>query len=170
MRVTHRGAALGALLAAAVPAASAVAQGSGTSHDNWFHHNLVNTRGDECVDTKENSAANLVESNDCTGRRDPGTHISGTPFRADHSHENLGAEVRVDGDIPDGGIRNDTEGNALPFNSAGASSSKPPRRARCATAPWQATPTVTRQEPVDTVAPRRTPHDPTPHNTRHNQQ
>ncbi|WP_028646690.1 hypothetical protein [Nocardiopsis sp. CNT312] len=248
MRVTHRGAALGALLAAAVPAASTGAPRSAHDYCVSSHRSDTNT-GARCapfvgIQRALDSAGRVSTVHPAPGLsfrdfagRSPGGTVTGptstvvqssgtsraaaearhgdvrlTGFTVDPTQESgyrkkpvhamglapgcgvdglpiaridlhgsredrvrlrspsVGAEVRVGGDAPDGGTRNNTEGNALPFNSAGATSSKPPRRARDATAPWQAAPTATRQEPVDTVASRRTPHDLTPHNTRHNQQ
>ncbi|MEU3224736.1 DUF1565 domain-containing protein [Streptomyces sp. NPDC006976] len=94
------------------------------SRDNWIHHNLINTQGNECVDIKENSTANLVERNDCTGQRDPNSagldaRGSGNTFRANRSHDNVGAGVRVGGDTPADGTRNTIEGNVLLSNAAG---------------------------------------------------
>ncbi|MEU3177237.1 right-handed parallel beta-helix repeat-containing protein [Streptomyces albidoflavus] len=94
------------------------------SRDNWIHHNKIDTQGNECVDIKENSTANLVEHNDCTGQRDPNSAAldargSGNTFRANRSHDNVGAGVRVGGDTPTDGIHNTIEGNVLLSNAAG---------------------------------------------------
>lgn len=94
------------------------------SRDNWIHHNVIDTQGNECVDIKENSTANLVERNDCTGQRDPNSagldaRGSGNTFRANRSHHNLGAGVRVGGDTPTDGTHNNIYGNMILFNAAG---------------------------------------------------
>ncbi|MEU9734800.1 DUF1565 domain-containing protein [Streptomyces sp. NPDC048002] len=94
------------------------------SRDNWIHHNRIDTQGNECVDIKENSTANLVEHNDCTGQRDPNSagldaRGSGNTFRANRSHHNVGAGVRVGGDTPTDGTGNTIEGNVLLSNAAG---------------------------------------------------
>lgn len=94
------------------------------SRDNWIHHNRIDTQGNECVDIKENSTANLVEHNDCTGQRDPlsaglDARGSGNTFRANRSYDNLGAGVRVGGDTPTDGTGNNIEGNTLLSNAAG---------------------------------------------------
>lgn len=94
------------------------------SRDNWIHHNRIDTQGNECVDIKENSTANLVERNDCTGQRDPlsaglDARGSGNTFLANRSYDNVGAGVRVGGDTPTDGIDNNIEGNTLLSNAAG---------------------------------------------------
>ncbi|MFI5593902.1 DUF1565 domain-containing protein [Amycolatopsis sp. NPDC051758] len=94
------------------------------SRDNRIHHNLIDTQGNECVDIKENSTANLVEHNDCTGQRDPDSagldaRGSGNTFRANRAHDNIGAGVRVGGDTPTDGTSNNIEGNILLSNAAG---------------------------------------------------
>ncbi|QHY94409.1 hypothetical protein SSPS47_04615 [Streptomyces sp. S4.7] len=94
------------------------------SRDNWIHHNRIDTRGNECVDIKENSTANLVERNDCTGQLDPNSagldaRGSGNTFKANRSYGNVGAGVRVGGDTPADGTRNNIEGNVLLSNAAG---------------------------------------------------
>ncbi|MFB8774917.1 hypothetical protein [Streptomyces broussonetiae] len=94
------------------------------SRDNWIHHNRIDTQGNECVDIKENSTANLVEHNDCTGQRDPNSagldaRGSGNTFRANRSYDNAGAGIRVGGDTPTDGTRNNIVGNVLLSNAAG---------------------------------------------------
>ncbi|MCI0384968.1 DUF1565 domain-containing protein [Streptomyces sp. CNQ085] len=94
------------------------------SRDNRIHHNRIDTRGNECVDIKENSTANLVDHNVCTGQQDPKSagldaRGSGNTFRANLSYGNVGAGVRVGGDTPTDGTANNIEGNVLLHNSAG---------------------------------------------------
>ncbi|MBD0841502.1 nitrous oxide reductase family maturation protein NosD [Streptomyces sp. TRM68416] len=94
------------------------------SRDNRIHHNTIDTRGNECVDIKENSTANLVEHNDCTGQRDTSSggldaRGSGNTFRYNTVHDNLGAGVRLGGVTPEEGLRNNVYGNTITGNAKG---------------------------------------------------
>jgi parallel beta helix pectate lyase-like protein len=94
------------------------------SNDNWVHHNSFNTQGNECVDIKEASSANVVEDNICTGQRDPESggfdaRGSGNVFRRNESYGNAGAGIRLGGDTPADGTGNDVYGNMIHDNRAG---------------------------------------------------
>jgi hypothetical protein len=97
------------------------------SNANWVHDNHFDTRGNECVDIKEGASGNVVEGNDCTGQRDPesagfDSRGDGNVFRANDSHDNLGAGVRLGGHTVAGrvyGVGNDVIGNRLLGNARG---------------------------------------------------
>jgi hypothetical protein len=94
------------------------------SRDNRVHHNAIDTQGNECVDVKENSTANLVDHNSCTGQKDPQSagfdaRGSGNTFRSNTSFANLGAGIRFGGDTPTDGTNNDAHGNVITNNAAG---------------------------------------------------
>lgn len=94
------------------------------SRDNRIHHNRIDTQGNECVDIKENSTANLVDHNDCTGQRDPksaglDSRGSGNAFLRNRVHDNLGAGIRFGGDTPADGTANDAVGNSIRRNAQG---------------------------------------------------
>jgi hypothetical protein len=95
------------------------------SSANWIHHNHFNTQGNECVDIKEASSANLVEYNTCTGQQDPKSggfdaRGSGNIFRYNESYGNRGAGIRLGGDKASDGIDNQVYGNYLHGNQGGA--------------------------------------------------
>jgi Right handed beta helix region/Protein of unknown function (DUF1565) len=94
------------------------------SNANWVHDNTFDTQGNECVDVKEASSANLVERNTCTGQRDPESggfdaRGSGNIFRLNRSYGNAGAGVRLGGDRTTDGTANDVYDNAIYDNRAG---------------------------------------------------
>lgn len=94
------------------------------SRDNWVHHNTIDSQGNECVDIKENSTANLVEHNDCTGQKDPESagfdaRGSGNTFRYNASYGNVGAGIRFGGDTAADGVDNDAYGNTITGNAKG---------------------------------------------------
>lgn len=94
------------------------------SRDNHVFGNVINTLGNECVDIKENSTANLVEANVCTGQKDPQSagfdaRGSGNTFRYNVARGNLGAGIRFGGDTPTDGTGNDAYGNVITDNAAG---------------------------------------------------
>jgi hypothetical protein len=94
------------------------------SRDNWIHSNVIDTQGNECVDIKENSTANLVENNDCTGQLDPDSagldaRGSGNIFRGNRSYNNLGAGIRVGGHLETDGTHTDMYDNVLFGNGVG---------------------------------------------------
>lgn len=94
------------------------------SRHNRVHHNRFDTRGNECVDIKEDSTANVVEYNDCTGQRDPNSggfdsRGNGNTFRYNRVHGNLGAGIRFGGDTETDGIDNDAYRNTITGNAAG---------------------------------------------------
>ncbi|MEU1811788.1 DUF1565 domain-containing protein [Micromonospora aurantiaca (nom. illeg.)] len=94
------------------------------SRDNRIHHNHIDTRGNECVDIKENSTANTVEFNWCTGQQDPNSagfdaRGSGNTFRWNASVGNRGAGIRFGGDTAADGVDNDAYGNLIRGNAAG---------------------------------------------------
>lgn len=97
------------------------------SRDNWIHHNVMNTQGNECVEMKEGATANLVEQNSCTGQLDPdsggiGVRGNGNIIRYNVVYGNVGAGVRLGGHEVDGiqyGVANEIYGNQLFNNVAG---------------------------------------------------
>jgi hypothetical protein len=94
------------------------------SDGNWIHHNLMNTQGNECVDIKEGSSANIVERNQCTGQRDTesaglDSRGSGNVLRFNTVANGAGAGIRLGGDGPNDGINNDVYGNTLKGNRNG---------------------------------------------------
>ena len=94
------------------------------SSANWIHDNSFNTQGNECVDIKEASSANLVEHNTCTGQQDPNSagfdaRGSGNIFRYNESFGNVGAGIRLGGDGAADGIDNQVYDNSFHDNRAG---------------------------------------------------
>jgi hypothetical protein len=97
------------------------------SHHNWVHHNVMDTRGNECVEIKEGGYANLIEHNLCTGQLDPdsagiGARGNKNIIRYNTIYSNVGAGVRLGGHEVDGiqyGVNNDVYGNSLLGNIAG---------------------------------------------------
>lgn len=110
------------------------------SSGNWIHDNTFNTQGNECVDIKEASAANLVEHNRCTGQSDPNSggfdaRGNGNIFRYNESYGNAGAGVRLGGDTATAGIDNEVYANNLHDNRAGGIAfQKAPQRTICGNA------------------------------------
>lgn len=95
------------------------------SNANWIHHNIFNTRGNECVDIKEGSSGNIVEHNRCTGQRDKKSagldaRGSGNTFRHNVVYGNRGAGIRLGGDEDDDGIGNSAYSNTLRDNAVGS--------------------------------------------------
>jgi hypothetical protein len=98
--------------------------GPDESSANWIHHNSFNTQGNECVDIKESSSANLVEHNICTGQQDPNSggfdaRGGGNIFRHNESFGNVGAGIRLGGDGPADGTENQVYHNNFHDNQAG---------------------------------------------------
>ncbi|MEZ4731645.1 MAG: extracellular solute-binding protein [Caldilineaceae bacterium] len=97
------------------------------STKNWVHHNVINTQGNECVEAKEGSSANLIEYNTCTGQLDPdsagiGSRGNGNIIRYNRVYGNVGAGVRLGGHEVDDlqyGVQNEVYGNQLVNNVAG---------------------------------------------------
>lgn len=94
------------------------------SNDNWIHDNAFDTRGNECVDIKEGASGNLVESNTCTGQRDPesggmDSRGSGNAFFDNEIFGCAGAGVRLGGDGPEDGTNNEVRANDLHDNQNG---------------------------------------------------
>jgi hypothetical protein len=97
------------------------------SHHNWVHHNVMDTRGNECIEIKEGGYANLIEHNLCTGQLDPdsagiGARGNKNIIRYNTIYSNVGAGVRLGGHEVDGiqyGVNNDVYGNSLLGNIAG---------------------------------------------------
>jgi F5/8 type C domain/Protein of unknown function (DUF1565) len=94
------------------------------SRDNRIHHNTFDTRGNECVDIKENATANVVEHNTCTGQLDPESagfdaRGGGNTFRYNTSSGNKGAGIRFGGDTASDGRSNNAYGNVIKDNAAG---------------------------------------------------
>ncbi|MFE6892495.1 DUF1565 domain-containing protein [Streptomyces sp. NPDC057694] len=94
------------------------------SKNNRIHHNTIATRGNECVDVKENSTHNYVEYNDCSQQRDPSSggldaRGNGNIFRYNTLHDNTGAGVRLGGDTAGDGIDTQVYGNTITGNAGG---------------------------------------------------
>ena len=94
------------------------------SSANWIHDNSFNTQGNECVDIKESSSANLVEHNSCTGQQDPNSggfdaRGGGNIFRYNESFGNVGAGIRLGGDGAADGLDNQVYDNSFHDNQAG---------------------------------------------------
>lgn len=94
------------------------------SDNNWIHHNVFDTQGNECVDIKEGSSFNLIENNQCTGQKDVnsgGMDSRGNDniFRYNEIYDNLGAGVRLGGDNNNEGINNQVYGNKIINNQSG---------------------------------------------------
>lgn len=94
------------------------------SMENWIHHNTFDTQGNECVDIKEGSENNIIEYNDCTGQKDiesGGFDLRGSSniIRYNKSYKNLGAGVRLGGDMEYDGILNSVYGNEIVENGSG---------------------------------------------------
>lgn len=97
------------------------------SSDNWVHHNIINTAGNECVDIKEGAERNLISHNICTGQLD--SKSAGFDSRGDYntfyrnsSYSNQGAGFRFGGHKVDGhqyGIGNDVRFNDIHNNANG---------------------------------------------------
>ena len=104
---------------------------------NWVHDNDFVTKGNECVDIKENSSKNLVESNSCTGQRDKesgGFDSRGNrnTFRFNVSFKNKGAGIRFGGDGKKDGILNVAYGNTITDNGPyGIQMTRNPQRLIC---------------------------------------
>jgi hypothetical protein len=104
---------------------------------NWVHDNDFVTKGNECVDIKENSSKNLVESNKCTGQRDKesgGFDSRGNrnTFRFNESFKNKGAGIRFGGDGKKDGILNVAYGNVIRDNGPyGIQMTRNPQRLIC---------------------------------------
>jgi hypothetical protein len=107
------------------------------SDGNWVHDNDFVTKGNECVDIKENSSKNLVESNVCTGQRDKesgGFDSRGNrnTFRFNTSFKNKGAGIRFGGDGKKEGILNVAYGNVIRDNGPyGIQMTRNPQRLIC---------------------------------------
>ncbi len=97
------------------------------STNNWIHHNIMDTQGNECVEVKEGGYANLIEYNLCTGQLDPdsagiGARGSRNVIRYNTIYSNVGAGIRLGGHEVDGvqyGVNNLVYGNNLLSNIAG---------------------------------------------------
>ncbi|MCY3867280.1 MAG: hypothetical protein OXG68_17735 [Chloroflexi bacterium] len=97
-----------------------------TAH-NWVHHNIIDTKGNECVEAKEGTEHNIIEYNICTGQKDPnsGGIVSrgkANVIRYNEIHGSVGAGVRLGGHLVDGvqyGVENLVYGNIISENDAG---------------------------------------------------
>lgn len=97
---------------------------SDESNNNWVHHNIIDTEGNECIDIKEGASGNLVENNSCTGQKDPesgGMSVRGNynTFRLNTIAKNIGAGIRLGGDGQADGIYNDIYENTISENLGG---------------------------------------------------
>lgn len=94
------------------------------SRNNRIHHNTIATRGNECVDVKENSTNNYVEYNDCSEQQDPSSggldaRGSGNIFRYNTIHDNVGSGIRLGGDTETDGTATSVYGNTITGNAGG---------------------------------------------------
>ncbi|WP_327174385.1 DUF1565 domain-containing protein [Streptomyces sp. NBC_01335] len=94
------------------------------SRNNRIHHNTIATRGNECVDVKENSTNNYVEYNDCGEQKDSSSggldaRGSGNIFRYNTIHDNTGAGIRLGGDTATDGTGTSVYGNTITDNAGG---------------------------------------------------
>ncbi|MFA5994342.1 MAG: right-handed parallel beta-helix repeat-containing protein [Parcubacteria group bacterium] len=94
------------------------------SDHNWVHDNIIDTRGNECVDVKEGSSFNVIEKNICTGQQDKesaGLDSRGNDniFRYNEVFGCVGAGIRLGGDSDVDGINNEVRENKLHDNGAG---------------------------------------------------
>ncbi len=88
------------------------------SNANHVHHNVINTKGNECVDIKEGSSRNVVEHNQCSGQKDKNSggfdsRGNNNVFRYNTVSDVRGAGVRLGGDSSTDGINNDVYGNTF---------------------------------------------------------
>ncbi|MCK5858328.1 right-handed parallel beta-helix repeat-containing protein [Abyssibacter sp.] len=89
---------------------------------NRIHHNIITTRGNECVDLKEGTTANQVYENQCTGQLDANSAGfnsagNGNVFRGNVVYGNAGSGFRFGSDKKGFGIENIAAGNRV-FNNA----------------------------------------------------
>lgn len=94
------------------------------SNNNWIHHNVIDTQGNECVDIKEGSLGTIVEYNSCTGQKDKNSggfdsRGNNSVFRYNEIFENSGAGIRLGGDKKNDGINNDIQDNIIRNNLSG---------------------------------------------------
>lgn len=94
------------------------------SKNNVVRNNTFDTQGNECVDIKEGSTANVVSGNSCTGQKDPksaglDSRGSGNTFEGNTIYSNLGAGVRLGGDLSTDGTNNNVRNNIFKNNSVG---------------------------------------------------
>lgn len=88
------------------------------SDANHVHHNIIDTKGNECVDIKEGSSRNVVEHNQCSGQKDKNSggfdsRGNNNVFRYNTVSNVRGAGVRLGGDSDKDGINNDVYGNTF---------------------------------------------------------
>ena len=97
------------------------------STGNHIHHNIIDTRGNECAEAKEGATDNLIEYNDCTGNQDPesaglGARGDRNTFRYNVTHGHVGAGFRFGGHTVNGheyGVGNIAYGNTIYDNAGG---------------------------------------------------
>lgn len=98
------------------------------SNNNYIHHNLMNTQGNEGVDIKEGSSGNIVEYNSISGQKDPASggldsRGDGNIFRNNDIFGNIGAGIRFGGDFYNGyqfGQNNQAYNNNIHDNQYGS--------------------------------------------------
>jgi len=96
--------------------------GPDVSARNRVHHNIITTRGNECVDLKEGSTANQIYMNHCTGQLDAnsaGFNSAGNSnvFRSNRVYGNAGSGFRFGSDKAGFGIDNIAIGNEVSANA-----------------------------------------------------
>ncbi len=94
------------------------------SNDNWIHHNVFVSNGNECVDIKEGSSRNVIEYNDCASQQDSasgGFNVRGNDnvFRFNRIFGNRGAGIRLGGTTANDGVGNHVYYNEIVNNAAG---------------------------------------------------
>jgi hypothetical protein len=112
------------------------------SRDIHVHHNVIDTRGNECVEAKEHATANLIEHNVCTGSLDPNaagfaSRGDRNVFRYNVTWENAGAGLRFGGDEKTEGVGNSAYGNVVFSNhTGGIKFQRAPQGAVCGNIMW----------------------------------
>lgn len=96
--------------------------GPDVSAGNRVHHNVMVTRGNECVDLKEGTTANVVYANRCTGQLDANSAGfnsagNGNVFRDNLVFGNAGSGFRFGSDKKGYGIDNVATGNEVLHNA-----------------------------------------------------
>ena len=96
--------------------------GPDVSTRNRIHHNLLTTRGNECVDLKEGTTCNEVYANHCTGQLDANSAGfnsagNGNLFRNNVVYGNAGSGFRFGSDRSGYGIDNTAIGNRVMHNA-----------------------------------------------------
>lgn len=97
------------------------------SNNNYIHHNVIETNGNEGIDIKEGSSGNIIEYNKISGQKDPesgglDSRGDGNIFRYNEVSNSAGAGIRFGGDVYKGvayGKNNQAYGNKIVNNKYG---------------------------------------------------